>query len=151
MSDKQRDHVLREPLISRIEYEISVGDLNAEQVAEVVLNTLNDYGIIQYAPKGTLPLLAAAGRVLVCIVANPDATLRELGMTLGVSESTVAKQVAQLVDANLIARTKVKGRNTYRLIAENAVLHADLKRFADTVQKAFENDPGDSTTGSDNA
>jgi DNA-binding MarR family transcriptional regulator len=146
MHDKSRDHILREPLISRIEYQVSLGDgMDAEQVAEAVLNTLNDYGVIQYAPKGTLPLLSASGRVLVCIVANPDATLRELGMMLGVSESTVAKQVAQLVDANLITRTKVKGRNTYRLIAETAVLHADLKRFSETVQKAFGDDPGDST------
>lgn len=142
MLDNTREHVLREPLITRLQYEVNLaGDTSAEQVAEVVLNTLNDYGVIQYAPKGTLPLLSAAGRVLVCIVANPDATLRELGMMLGVSESTIAKQVAQLVEANLITRTKVKGRNTYRLVAESAVLHADLKRFADTVQKAFANDP----------
>lgn len=146
MLDNQRDHVLREPLITRIAHEISLdGDTSPEQVAEAVLNTLNEYGVIQYAPKGTLPLLSAPGRVLVCIVANPDATLRELGLMLGVSESTIAKQVAQLVEANLITRTKVKGRNTYRLVAETAVLHADLKRFADTVQKAFEYDPGDST------
>lgn len=145
MPDKQRDHILREPLVARIDYEINFGDATAEQVAEAVLNALNDYGVIQYAPKGTLPLLSAAGRVLVCIVSNPDATLRELGMMLGVSESTVAKQVALLVDANLIARTKVKGRNTYRLVVKTAVLHADLKRFADTVQRIFGDDPGDST------
>lgn len=152
-SGKSHDHGLKEPLVSAIDLQIQIGEIagqevTAEQIAETVLTKLNEYGFIQYAPKGTLALLSAPGRVLVSIVANPNATLRELGMILGVSESTVAKQIAQLVDSKLITRTKVNGRNTYKIVLEEAVLHPDIRRFADTILKIADDVLGDSTDDS---
>ena len=152
-SGKSHDHGLKEPLVNAIDLQIQMGEIagqevTAEQVAETILNTLNEYGYIQYAPKGTLALLSAPGRVLVSVVANPNATLRELGMILGVSESTVAKQIAQLVDSKLITRTKVNGRNTYQIVLEEVVLHPDIRRFADTILRIADDVLGDSSNDS---
>lgn len=134
MTEERRDHVLRIPL------EEAVGDamnstenLTKEDVVERVLQALSANGLIQYAPKGTLALLSAAGRTLVCVASMPGATLRDLGLVLGVSESTVAKSIGNLVSANVIARTKVNGRNTYRLVPEAVQNHPDIIRFQQAI------------------
>ena len=57
-----KDHILRKPL----EKVLSNSDgKSSEEIAEELLVALNERGLIQYAPKGTLSLMSAPGRVLV--------------------------------------------------------------------------------------
>ena len=125
----QRDHVLRNPLQIIIK-----SDASPEQITEEVLTYLGRSGVIDYAPKGTLKLLNPAGRVLVALMERPDITMRELSVYLGTTEANVLKQVVALVEANLIARTKVKGRNTYRFNLDEVVKHPDITRFYTALQ-----------------
>jgi DNA-binding MarR family transcriptional regulator len=139
MTEEKRDHVLRKPLEDAVGNAMnSTENLTKEEVVEHVLQALSANGLIQYAPKGTLALLSAAGRTLVCVASMPGATLRDLSLVLGVSESTVAKSIGNLVSANVIARTKVKGRNTYQLVSESVKNHPDITRFNQAISRMLE-------------
>lgn len=132
--DNHRDHVLRRPLEEAIGASAAT---DPSDVAEVVLRTLDEQRIIAYAPRDTLAILSAAGRTLVVIAEKPDSTLREIGMVLGVAESTIAKSVGLLVAAKLIARTKVAGRNIYSVNVDEARKHPDMRRYHDVVLRAL--------------
>jgi predicted HTH transcriptional regulator len=135
-ASNKRDHVLRRPL----EMAITSGGSSAEEIAETVLRTLNDHGLIQYAPPGTISLLSTAGRVLVCVSERPQITLREMALILGVTESGIAKTIAGLVKSGVIARTKVKGRNIYSVNKNQAQNHPDIRRYYAAIKPIFEND-----------
>ena len=149
MTEERRDHVLRKPLEDAVSVVIDVPENRTkEQVVEAVLQALSANGLILYAPKEALALLSAAGRTLVCVASMPGATLRDLSLVLGVSESTVAKSIGNLISANVIARTKVNGRNTYRLIPEAVKNHPDIARFQNAISVMLEEGQkgsGDST------
>ena len=142
-SQLRRGHVLKEPLMAVIGINVAE-DVPVEAITEEVLRVLDARGYIQYAPKDELALLSASGRTFVCVVDHPDATLRQLSMILGLTESSVAKSIANLVSANLITRTKVKGRNTYRVVEGSARTHSDLRRFHDALGEILDNDHSDS-------
>jgi hypothetical protein len=128
--DNRRNHVLRRPLEKAIE---SSGLEDSSELVEVVLKTLDEQRVIAYSSNDTLAILTAAGRTLVVIAERPDSTLREIGAILGVGESTVAKSVSLLVRHNLIARTKIAGRNIYSLNKEELRNHPDMRRYNDAV------------------
>jgi predicted transcriptional regulator len=109
-----------------------------EEATENVLLALSDNGVIQYAPKGTLAFVTTTGRVLVCVLEQPQITLREMAMILGVTESGVAKTVAGLVKSGVIARTKVKGRNIYSVDKNQARNHPDIRRYFAAISPLFE-------------
>lgn len=123
------DHPLKTPLHSAIEDVLQADSVSADDVTEKVLKTLDERGVIQYAPPDTLALLSATGRVFVCIANNPNLTIRETAMMLGVTESNVNRSVSRLVEAGVIARTKLKGRNVYKIDVENARNHPDIQKF----------------------
>jgi hypothetical protein len=135
-ASNQRDHVLRRPL----EMAITSSGSSAEEIAETVLRTLNDHGLIQYAQPGTMSLLSTAGRVLVCVSERPQITLREMALILGVTESGIAKTIAGLVKSGVIARTKVKGRNIYSVDKKQAQNHPDIHRYFAAIKPIFEKD-----------
>ncbi len=125
--DSRRDHVLRRPLEAAVE---SAGSTGAADVAEAVLRALDEQRIIAYTPRDALAILTPAGRVLVIVAENPHVTLREISVALGVTEANVAKSVGKLVASNVIARTKVNGRNTYEVNAQGVNSHPDIVRYA---------------------
>jgi predicted HTH transcriptional regulator len=128
------DHPLKAPVQNAINQALDTdSDLSAEAITEQVMRALDERGVIQYAPKGTLPLLSAAGRVFVCIAENPRITLREISVMLGVTESNVARSVSKLVASGVIARTKVKNRNVYTIKIKTAKKHPDIHRFYEAI------------------
>jgi predicted transcriptional regulator len=120
--------------------EINAGK-SSDEIAEALLYALSNYGVISYCPKGVLGLLTPTGRVLVALSERPGITMREVALYLGVTESNIAKSIASLVKANLIVRTKVKGRNTYRLNPNGALEHPDIIRFATSINQALQQAP----------
>lgn len=137
LEDDGSDNALRRPLTIALQERLAeTGDPHL--LTETVLETLGELGLIAYAPKGTLRLLSAPGRVLVAVMERPDITLRELAAYLGVTESNVAKSVSALVRANVITRTKVKNRNRYRLNLKEAMYHPDIRRFHAAISTRFE-------------
>ncbi len=136
-ASNQRDHALRKPLEAVIKVSFD-SNLSVEEATENVLLALSDNGVIQYAPKGTLAFVTTTGRVLVCVLEQPQITLREMAMILGVTESGVAKTVAGLVKSGVIARTKVKGRNIYSVDKNQARNHPDIRRYFAAISPIFE-------------
>lgn len=121
-------HVLAKPL-----KELLKDAPSPDEVADNILVMLSDSGLIQYAPKNTLPLLSSAGRVMVCLMENPGSTIREIAVRLGVTEANVGRSVSQLAGAKLIARTKVKNRYLYSFDEKTLAQHPDIRRFYDAI------------------
>lgn len=122
-------HPLKPSIQKAIEDALQDKEMSVETVTEQVMQTLDERGVIQYAAPGTLALLSATGRVFVCIANNPNLTIRETAMMLGVTESNVNRSVSRLVEAGVIARTKSKGRNVYSIDVEAARNHPDIQKF----------------------
>lgn len=61
--------------------------------------------------------------VLVCLYRNPEITLREVAVLVGITERMVQKIVAELVAAEFLEVTKVGRRNTYQIAVEKKLRH----------------------------
>jgi predicted transcriptional regulator len=61
--------------------------------------------------------------VLVCLYRNPEITLREVAVLVGITERMVQKIVAELVEAAFLEVTKVGRRNTYQIAVDRKLRH----------------------------
>lgn len=66
-------------------------------------------------------LLTNHGHVLACIAADPEARLRDIAETVGITERTAAQIVTDLEQAGYLTKTRVGRRNRYDLDAERRV------------------------------
>lgn len=61
--------------------------------------------------------------VLLCLYRNPELTLREVAVLVGITERMVQKIVAELVEADFLEVTKVGRRNTYQITIDKKLRH----------------------------
>lgn len=61
--------------------------------------------------------------VLLCLYRNPEITLREVAIQVGITERMVQKIVAELVEAAYVDATRVGRRNTYRISVDKKLRH----------------------------
>jgi DNA-binding MarR family transcriptional regulator len=61
--------------------------------------------------------------VLLCLYRNPEITLREVALLVGITERMVQKIVAELVEAAYMEVTRVGRRNTYRITVDKKLRH----------------------------
>jgi len=59
--------------------------------------------------------LTSHGRSLLCIASDPDARLRDIAATLGITERRAYGIVNDLVDAGYVVKTKEGRRNRYQV------------------------------------
>ena len=71
------------------------------------------------APRWSL--LTNHGHVLACIAADPEARLRDIAETVGITERTATQIVNDLEEAGYLTRTRVGRRNRYQLDGERKV------------------------------
>jgi DNA-binding transcriptional ArsR family regulator len=114
------DHDLKAPLRAAIG-----GLTDVDEIVETVLHLLHDHRMISYRGDH-LAILGPAGRVLADLALHPEATTSEISVRLGVTNSSVTKQMTNLVRANLIERTRVGRRNHYRLPLTSLLNHPDI-------------------------
>lgn len=138
MDSIDRQHALDGP-IRRAISEVVDGDIDL--IVQRIMQELGQLGLIDYAPKGTIKLLTPAGRALVALMERPGMTMRELSLYMGTTEANVLKQVTALVNAGVIARTKSKGRNKYRLNSDTVEKHPDITRFFSAIYSTFSQTP----------
>lgn len=62
------------------------------------------------------------GHVFACIAADPDARLRDIAETVGITERTAAQIVSELGKAGYLTKTRVGRRNRYRIDEKRKVL-----------------------------
>lgn len=121
------DHILRSPLKAAI-----AGLSDPEEIVEAVLMVLNAHRYISYRGEA-IGLLSPAGRVLADLAMHPDALVKEISTRLGVTESSVTKQMTNLVRANLIERTRLGRKNRYRIPLTSLISHPDIVALLNAV------------------
>jgi DNA-binding MarR family transcriptional regulator len=66
-------------------------------------------------------LVTNHGHVLACIAADPNARLRDIAETVGITERTAAQIVSELGQAGYLTKTRVGRRNRYRIDGKRKV------------------------------
>lgn len=67
--------------------------------------------------------LSNHGHVLVCLAQNPEARLRDVAQSVGITERAVQKIVSDLEAAGVVERERDGRRNRYRLHSERPLRH----------------------------
>jgi len=62
-------------------------------------------------------LVTNHGHVLACIAADPDARLRDIAVSVGITERTAFEIVVELERAGYLTRTRIGRRNRYEVPA----------------------------------
>ena len=66
------------------------------------------------------------GHVLACIAADPNARLRDIAESVGITERTAAQIVSELGQAGYLTKTRIGRRNRYRIDGKRNVRTASL-------------------------
>ena len=67
--------------------------------------------------------LSNHAHVLVCLALDPDARLRDVALSVGITERAVQKIVSDLEEAGAIVRERAGRRNSYRLNLDVPLRH----------------------------
>jgi DNA-binding Lrp family transcriptional regulator len=67
--------------------------------------------------------LTSHTQALLCIRRDPDARLRDIAATVGITERAAQRIVSDLVDAGYVTRTRVGRRNRYAVNAHLPMRH----------------------------
>jgi DNA-binding MarR family transcriptional regulator len=76
------------------------------------------------SPARHWTFLSNHAHVLVCLAQDPDARLRDVALSVGITERAVQKIVGDLEEAGIIARERAGRRNSYRLKLDVPLRHA---------------------------
>ncbi len=63
------------------------------------------------------------GHVLICLARNPEQSLREVALVVGITERAVQRIVADLEAAGCLRRERAGRRNSYRIHARTTLRH----------------------------
>lgn len=63
------------------------------------------------------------GHALFLLAVNPDITVREIALQVGITERAVQRILADLVKDNYLEKTKVGRQNTYKVILDKNLKH----------------------------
>jgi DNA-binding MarR family transcriptional regulator len=61
--------------------------------------------------------------VMVCLAGNEDLTLRDIALTVGITERAVHRIVSELEEAGALTRERIGRRNVYRIHPELHLRH----------------------------
>ena len=76
------------------------------------------------SPARQWTFLSNHAHVLVCLARDPDARLRDVALSVGITERAVQKIVSDLEEAGVIVRERAGRRNSYRLNLDVPLRHA---------------------------
>jgi len=76
------------------------------------------------SPPRHWTFLSNHAHVLICLALDPDARLRDVAASVGITERAVQKIVGDLEEAGVILRERSGRRNSYRLDMEAPLRHA---------------------------
>jgi DNA-binding MarR family transcriptional regulator len=67
--------------------------------------------------------LTSHTQVLLCIQRNPDARLRDIAESVGITERAAQRIVTDLVDAGYVTRRRIGRRNRYTIVRNVPMRH----------------------------
>lgn len=111
------------------------GNLSPEELAKEIINIVASASNISYGKNHEINLLTAPARVLITIIEQPTITTRALAIYMGISEAAIVKSLKLLLDNNLVAKTKVNGKNNYTVVKESFKKHSDITHFLTATVK----------------
>jgi DNA-binding IclR family transcriptional regulator len=76
------------------------------------------------SPSRHWTFLSNHAHVLVCLAQDPDARLRDVALSVGITERAVQKIVSDLEEAGALVRERAGRRNSYRLNLDVPLRHA---------------------------
>jgi DNA-binding Lrp family transcriptional regulator len=76
------------------------------------------------SPSRHWTFLSNHAHVLVCLAQDPDARLRDVALSVGITERAVQNIVSDLEAAGVIVRERAGRRNSYRLNLDVPLRHA---------------------------
>ncbi|WP_019012302.1 winged helix-turn-helix domain-containing protein [Deinococcus aquatilis] len=74
-------------------------------------------------PSGHWTFLTNHTHVLLCLVRQPEATLRQVALEVGITERAVQRIVRDLEQSGTLTRTRRGRRNSYTVNADFALRH----------------------------
>lgn len=74
--------------------------------------------------KSAWTFLTNHSHVLICLDRNPEATLREVAISVGITERAVQRIVADLESEGVLFRERQGRRNAYRINKELPLRHS---------------------------
>lgn len=80
-------------------------------------------GAEEQAASRQWTFLSNHGHVLVCLARDPEARLRDVAGSVGITERAVQKIVSDLEAAGVVARVRDGRRNRYRLFTDRPLRH----------------------------
>ncbi len=91
----------------------------------------------------TWTFLSNHGHVLLAVVEDPDARIRDIAERVGITERAAQLIIGDLVEAGYVERTRVGRRNSYRIAEQRPFRHpAESGRFVDDLVAIFRREPG---------
>jgi DNA-binding IclR family transcriptional regulator len=76
----------------------------------------------EYPPR-QWTFLSNHAHVLVCLAANPNSRMRDMALSVGITERAVQKIVDDLEEAGALSRARAGRRNVYRLNLDAPLRH----------------------------
>jgi DNA-binding transcriptional regulator GbsR (MarR family) len=126
--ESKKDHVLRTPLEATLSRVVDDKEL-VKQLAEEVLQSLDEQNIISYNPRFSTNIVTPFGRMLLLLMERPNLTIREMSVILGVTESNINKAVTKLLSDELVFKKQNNGRYEYSVNYEIAKEHQDIRQL----------------------
>lgn len=74
-------------------------------------------------PQKQWTIFSNHGHVLVCLVRNPEAKLRDIAVDVGITERAVQRIIAELEDSEVIKRSRIGRRNHYDIDLDKPLRH----------------------------
>ncbi len=88
--------------------------------------------------------LSNHGHVILFLSHNPEATVREISVQVGITERAVLKIIADLSQDGYVIINKIGRNNTYRINANKTLRHpleknCKIERFVNLISKSNHN------------
>ena len=102
-----------------------------EHLVKEILSNIKAKDSIRYESDNYsgVKILTTTGRILVTLSEYPEITQRALAVYIDVSEGVVTNIIKDLIDNNLITKTKVRRQNHYSLNISEVQKHADIRHL----------------------
>jgi DNA-binding MarR family transcriptional regulator len=72
---------------------------------------------------GHWTFLTSHTQVLLCLARDPNVRLRDVAVTVGITERATQKIVSDLVEAGYVKRKRIGRRNQYHILASTPMRH----------------------------